>query len=156
MSDFPFPWWDKTVTIYNKVVDPTTQRVTWYKNTAENCFWKYVNNTYTIGNAGTSTGGIVLETKSVICRIPKSDKFVDKKTWRELPEEERAEHFTFANGDIIVLGEVEDVIDEYTAGQRSTDLVAKYKEDDACIEIDTYVDNCQTGVNLEHYRIVGK
>ena len=156
MSEFPFPWWDKTVTIYNKVVDPTTQRITWYKNTAENCFWKYVNNTYTIGNAGTSARGIVLETKSVICRIPKSDKFVDKKTWRELPEEERAEHFTFANGDIIILGEVEDVIDEYTAGQRSTDLVAKYKEDDACIEIDTYVDNCQTGVNLEHYRIVGK
>lgn len=151
MSDFPFPWWDKTVTIYNKVVDPTTQRITWYKNTAENCFWKYVNNSYTIRGSM-----ITLDTKDVICRIPKTDKFVDKKTWRELPEEERAEHFTFANGDIIILGEVEDVIDEYTAGQRSTDLVAKYKEDDACIEIDTYVDNCQTGVNLEHYRIVGK
>lgn len=151
MSDFPFPWWDKTVTIYNKVVDPTTQRITWYRNTAENCFWKYVNNSYTIRGSM-----ITLDTKDVICRIPKTDKFVDKKTWRELPEEERAEHFTFANGDIIILGEVEDVIDEYTAGQRSTDLVAKYKEDDACIEIDTYVDNCQTGVNLEHYRIVGK
>lgn len=151
MSEFPFPWWDKTVTIYNKVVDPTTQRITWYKNTAENCFWKYVNNSYTIRGSM-----ITLDTKDVICRIPKTDKFVDKKTWRELKDEERKDYFTLANGDIIILGEVEDVIDEYTAGKRSTDLVAKYKEDDACIEIDTYVDNCQTGVNLEHYRIVGK
>lgn len=151
MSEFPFPWWDKTVTIYNKVVDPTTQRITWYKNTAENCFWKYVNNSYTIRGSM-----ITLDTKDVICRIPKTDKFVDKKTWRELSDEERKNYFTLANGDIIILGEVEDVIDEYTAGQRSTDLVAKYKEDDACIEIDTYVDNCQTGVGLYHYRVVGK
>lgn len=151
MSEFPFPWWDKTVTIYNKVVDPTTQRITWYKNTAENCFWKYVNNSYTIRGSM-----ITLDTKDVICRIPKTDKFVDKKTWRELTDEERKDYFTLANGDIIILGEVEDVIDEYTAGQRSTDLVTKYKEYDACIEIDTYVDNCQTGVNLDHYRVVGK
>lgn len=151
MSEFPFPWWDKTVTIYNKVVDPTTQRITWYKNTAENCFWKYVNNSYTIRGSM-----ITLDTKNVICRIPKTDKFVDKKTWQELTDEERKDYFTLANGDIIILGEVEDVIDEYTAGQRSTDLVTKYKEYDACIEIDTYVDNCQTGVNLDHYRVVGK
>lgn len=151
MSEFPFPWWDKTVTIYNKVVDPTTQRITWYKNTAENCFWKYVNNSYTIRGSM-----ITLDTKDVICRIPKTDKFVDKKTWQELSDEERKNYFTLANGDIIILGEVGDVIDEYTAGQRSTDLVTKYKEYDACIEIDTYVDNCQTGVNLDHYRIVGK
>lgn len=151
MSEFPFPWWDKIVTIYNKVVDPTTQRITWYKNTAENCFWKYVNNSYTIRGSM-----ITLDTKNVICRIPKTDKFVDKKTWRELADEARKDYFTLANGDIIILGEVEDVIDEYTAGKRSTDLIAKYKEDDACIEIDTYVDNCQTGVGLEHYRVVGK
>lgn len=156
MNDFPFPWWDKTVTIYNKIVDATTQRVSWYKNTVDNCFWKYVNNTYTIGRSGVSSTGVILETKSVICRIPKSDKFVDKKTWRELKDEDRKDYFTLANGDIIILGEVEDVIDEYTAGKRSTDLIAKYKEDDACIEIDTYVDNCQTGVGLEHYRVVGK
>lgn len=151
MSEFPFPWWDKTVTIYNKVVDPATQRITWYKNTAENCFWKYVNNSYTIRGSM-----ITLDTKDVICRIPKTDKFVDKKTWQELTDEERKNYFTLANGDIIILGEVEDVIDEYTAGQRSTDLITKYKEYDACIEIDTYVDNCQTGVNLDHYRVVGK
>ena len=156
MSNFPFPWWDKTITIYNKVIDPTTQRVSWYKNTVENCFWKCVNNTYVIGRGGISSAGITLETKDVICRIPQDDRFVTKSEWRELKDAERKDYFTLANGDIVVLGEVTDEIDEYTAGKRSTDLVAKYKEDDACIEIDTYVDNVQTGVGLAHYRIVGK
>lgn len=156
MSNFPFPWWDKTITIYNKVIDPTTQRVVWYRNTVENCFWKAVNNLYTIGRGGISTTGITLSTKDVICRIPQSDKYVDRRTWGELKDEDREDYFTLADGDIIILGEVEDVIDEYTAGQRSTDLLTKYKNYDACIEIDTYVDNCQTGVNLPHYRIIGK
>ena len=149
MSNFPFPWWDKTITIYNKVVDPTTQRVSWYRNTIENCFWKYVNNIY-------YNGTMRFETKDTICRIPQDERFVDKATWRNLKDEDRKDYFTFANGDIIILGEVSDTIDEYTAGKHSTDLVAKYKEDDACIEIDTYVDNVQTGVGLEHYRIIGK
>lgn len=149
MSNLPFPWWDKTVTIYNKVVDPTTQRVSWYRTYVTNCFWKYVNNTYTL-----KSNPLILETKSVICRIPKDKRFVDKATWKSLTD--RNDKFTFANGDIIILGRVDDVIDEYTSGSRSTDLLAKYKELDACIEIDTYVDNTQTGVDLEHYRIVGK
>lgn len=154
MSDFPFAWWDKTITVYNKFVDPTTQHISWYRTTVENCFWKYVNNTYTVGNAGISARGLTLETKDVICRIPKDDRFVGKREWRELAD--KSNNFTLANGDIIILGEVEDVIDEYTAGQRSTDLIAKYKEDDTCLEVDTYVDNVQTGVGLEHYRVVGK
>ena len=71
MSNFPFPWWDKTVTIYNKVVDPTTQRITWYSTVVENCFWKYVNNLYNMGRYGMSTVGVQLEIKNVVCRIPK-------------------------------------------------------------------------------------
>lgn len=156
MSNFPFAWWDKTVTIYNKVVDPTNQRVTWYRNTVENCFWKSTNTLYTLGRYGMSSLGVQLETKDVICRIPQDDRFVDRKTWREMKDTDRKDHFTLCNGDIVVLGEVEDVIDDYTPGQRSTDIVAKYKEDDACIEVETYVDNVQTGVGLAHYRVVGR
>ena len=156
VSNFPFAWWNKTITIYNRVVDPTTQRVSWYRNTIENCFWKYVNNTYTIGRSGISSSGVQLTTKDVVCRIPKDDRFVDKRGWAELSESERAEHFTLNTGDLIVAGEVTDVIDEYTAGQRSTDLVTKYKKFDECLEIDTYVDNTGRGIGLEHYRIVGK
>jgi hypothetical protein len=98
----------------------------------------------------------VLETKNIVCRIPKDDKFVTKRVWKTLTDSEKATHFTLSNGDIIVLGEVTDVIDEYTDGQRSTDLLAKYKEFDECLEIDAYVNNTGEGLGVEHYRIVGK
>ena len=149
MSNFPFAWWDKTITIFNKYVDPTTQRVSWYKTVVENCFWKYVNNTYTL-----KRDKITLETKSVICRIPQDSRFVDKRTWKGLAD--KSDTFTLANGDIVVLGEVDDEIDEYVSGKRSTDLLTKYKEYDECFEIDTYVNNVQTGVGLEHYKVIGK
>lgn len=149
MSNLPFPWWDKTITIYNKVVDPTTQRISWYRTVVKNCFWKYVNNTYTIRGSN-----VLLETKDIICRIPKDKRYADKATWKGLSD--KSDSFTLANGDIIILGEVEDVIDEYTTGKRSTDIIAKYKEVDACLEIDTYVDNVRTGVDLEHYKVIGK
>ena len=157
VSNFPFPWWDKTVTIYNKLKDPTTQKISWYRNTAENCFWKYINNTYAIGgSSGLSSQGIMLETKHIICRIPKSDKYVDKRVWLELSAGERSDYFTLGNGDIVVLGEVTDVIDEYVAGKRSTDLLTKYKEFNECFEIDGFTINVNDGVGLEHYKVSGK
>lgn len=154
MNNFPFPWWDKTLTIYNRVIDPTTQRISWYRTVVNNCFWKATNDLYNMGRYGMSTVGIQLEIKGIICRIPKDKRFVDKRAWKELTD--KTGKFTLANGDIIILGKVDDEIDEYTAGQRSTDFIAKYKEYDACLEVDTYVDNVQTGVGLEHYRVVGK
>lgn len=156
MSNFPFPWWDKTVTIYNKLIDPTTQKVSWYRNTVTNCFWKCENIMFSMGRYGVSTIGVLTENKNIICRIPKDERYVDKRTWDTLNESERSEYFTLANGDIIVLGEVTDTIDEYVAGQRSTDLLTKYKKYDECLEVDTYVNNVQSGIGLEHYRIVGK
>ena len=156
MSNFPFPWWDKTVTIYNKLIDPTTQHITWYKTTCENCFWKCTNTLFNMGRYGVSTLGVRIEDKEIVCRIPESEKFVDKRVWETLDETERENSFTLANGDIIVLGEVDDVIDEYTEGQRSTDLITKYKAYDECLEVSAYVNNCQTGSNLRHYRIIGK
>lgn len=154
MSDLPFPWWDKTITIYNKYVDPETQRVTWYKTIIKNCFWKAANTIYNMGRFGMSTVGIQLETKTITCRIPKDKRYVTKRTWSTLTD--KSGKFTLANGDIIVLGEVDDVIDDYTPGQRSTDLLSKYKVYDECLEIEAYADNVRTGIALEHYRITGK
>lgn len=107
-----------------------------------------------MGRYGMSTVGVQLEVKNVVCRIPKDKRFVDKRTWDALTD--KAGHFTLANGDIIILGDVADTIDEYTTGKRSTDLLTKYKAYDECIEIESYVNNVQSGVGLEHYRIVGK
>ena len=154
MSNFPFPWWDKTVTVYNKEVNPTTNRISWYRTVVENCFWKATNNIFNMGRYGVSTIGVLTETKTIICRIPQSDEYVNRREWHLLTD--KSGHFTLENGSIIVLGEVDDVIDEYTKGQRSTDLLAKYKQYDECLEVDTYVDNVQEGISLPHYRIVGK
>lgn len=154
MSNFPFPWWDKTVTIYNKYIDPTTQRISWYRTVVNNCFWKAQNLMFSMGRYGVSTIGVITENKEIICRIPQDKRFLEKGAWRELAD--KTTRFTLANGDIIVLGRVEEDIDEYTPGKRSNDLLAKYREYDACLEIDVYVNNVQTGVNLEHYRVVGK
>ena len=153
MSNFPFAWWDKTITLYNKYVDPTTQVITWYRTVINNCFWKNVNETYYVGTRGISTSGVKLETKTITCRIPEDERYVDRKTWDELAD--KSKNFTIGNGDIIILGEVNDTIDETTSGKHSTDLVSKYKKYDASLMIDTYVINTVTGVGLRHYRIVG-
>ena len=133
MSNFPFVWWDKTITLYNKYVDPTTQVVSWYRTVINNCFWKNVNETYYVGTRGISTTGVKLETKDIICRIPQDDRYVD----------------------IIILGEVEDVINETEKGSRSTDLVSKYRQYDKSLMIDKYTINTGTGVGMPHYKIVG-
>ena len=153
MSNFPFAWWDKTITLYNKYVDPTTQVISWYSTVIHNCYWKNINETYYVGTRGISTSGVKLETKNITCRIPKDAKYVDRKTWYELAD--KSKNFTIGNGDIIVLGEVTDIIDETESGKHSTDLITKYKKYDACLQVDTYVINTGTGIGMEHYRIVG-
>lgn len=152
MNKYP-AWWDKTVTIYNKFIDSSTQQVSWYRTVVENCFWKYENNRYRIGQSYNST--VILESKTIICRIPKNDKFVDKREWLEMSATERSEYFTFGINDIIVLGEVDDVINEYAAGERSNDLITKYKELQGCLQVETYIVNTGTGVGIEHYRVNG-
>ena len=154
MSSVGFPFWDKTVTLYNKYVDSTTQKTTWYRTVIENCFWKDVNETYYVGTRGISTTGVKLETKQVICRIQEDDRYLAKGAWDAL--EYKSEYFTLSQGDIIVLGEVNDEIDDYTSGKRSTDLITKYKALQSCIEVDTCVNNVMTGVGLAHYRVIGK
>lgn len=154
MSNFPFAWWDKTITIYNRYVDPTNQHITWYRTVVENCFWKASNEMFSMGRYGVSTIGVVTPVKTIICRIPQSADFADKLEWKELSD--KSEKFTLANEDIIILGEVDDEIDEYATGKRSSDLIARYKEYDACLVIDTYTNNVQTGVGLAHYRVTGK
>lgn len=147
MSNFPFPWWDKTITIYNRYVNPTNQRVSWYRTVVKECFWKCTNTVYVSGN------NAAFNTKAIICRIPKNKRFVDKQAWKAL--DDKTTRFTLGNGDIIILGEVNDVIDEYVAGLHSTDLLTKYKEFDACLQVDTYVIDDYTGVGLEHYKVIG-
>lgn len=150
MSKPGYPiWWENTVTIYNKYTDPTTQVVTWYRTVLTDCFWSLQGTKITISD-------VVLDSKSALCRIPKSDKFLERKDWNALSADQKVNYFTIGQSDIVVNGEVDDVINEYQAGHRSTDLLSKYREYQSCMEITEYSNNTGTGRNNEHYMLRGK
>ena len=147
MNNYPV-WWDQTVTIYNKYLNPETRVVTWYKSVVKNCFWKYTGNKITVNES-------TIETDNTICRIPKNDKYLDRHEWEILPEESRKEHFCLGTGDIIVKGEVEDIIDDYVAGSRSSDLLTKYRKLEGCMLIERCSVNTGLGRGNEHYYVKG-
>ena len=150
MSREGYPiWWDTTVTIYNKYVDKQTSVVTWYKTIVTDCFWQ-------LSGTAISVGGTVLDAKKTICRIPKDSRFLEKQEWVKLPNDLMTEHFTLAQGDIIVKGECEFNIDESVKGYRSTDLLKQYSEYQACLEITEFSINTGVGRNNEHYLARGK
>lgn len=147
MNNYP-SWWNIKVTIYNKFEDPQTNLVRWFKHSVDGTFWKYAGNKVVIGNT-------VLETKDIICRLRKDDKFLERHEWISLPNDKMADYFTLAQGDIIVKGDVEDEIDEYTSGRRSTDLKRKYKGLQGCLEIQEWANNTGGGRGNEHYYVKG-
>ena len=144
------PWWDTTVTIYNQFEDAQTKVITWYRNVVNGCFWDYQSNKLVVGET-------VLESNKTICRIRKDDRFLQPFEYKEIPNDHKAEYFTWAKGDIIIKGEVDDEIDEYERGQRSTDLIKKYKDLQGCIEIDHVSINAGGGRSgmSEHYLAEG-
>lgn len=147
MNDNPF-WWNKDITVYNKYEDPQTHVVQWYKTQLSKCFWSNRGQRLTLGDT-------VIETGSIICRIPKDDTFLEKYLWVQLPNDEMGKHFTLGKGDILVKGHVDDVIDEYTKGSRATDLIAKYSDLQGCMQINEITINTGAGLNNEHYLVRG-
>lgn len=148
MSANVFPWWEDTVTIYNRYEDPLTNIVKWYKHTVDNCFWKNDDIKISIGNT-------VLEGNSTMCRIPQSDDFIERHSWESLTNDLMGNYFTLGVGDIVIRGEVDDVVDEYTNKHRSSDLLAKYKSLQGCIEIKSVSINTGTAKCIPHYLIRG-
>lgn len=145
VSNYP-AWWNTTITVYNKYVDSITDRVTWHRTVLTNCFWKYTVNKLTINK-------VTLDTNTIVCRIPQDTLFKRKSEWVALPNDQMSQYFTLGVGDIIVEGEVDDVIDEYTAGSRSTDLLNKYTQYSECIEIGAVAINVGGGRNHPHYYV---
>ena len=147
MNDYPI-WWDSTLTIYNRFEDAQTNVITWYRTVVNDSFWKYVGDRVVINQT-------VLETNNIICRIPESDKFLEKYKWIQLPNDEMSQYFTLGPGDIIIKGEVEDIVNEYQSGHRSNDLVKKYKQLQGCMEVQEVAINIGIGRNNPHYYVKG-
>lgn len=143
MSDMYPVWWDTTITLFNKYEDSKGE-VTWYKTVLTGCFWKYETDYQRVDNATQMT-------KVLLCRVRKSSDFLENYVWEE--ESSKDSYFTFNDGDILIKGEVEDTINEYTTGQRASDLLKKYK--DRCAEITECRINVGAGRVCEHYLVRG-
>lgn len=142
-------WWDTTITLYNRHEDSTTNIVAWHGTVISGCFYKSANNKVTVGQTE-------LETNNIIVRIPQNDNFTDYGEWINLSDDMKKECFTLHQGDIIVKGAVEDNIDEYTKGKRSTDFLAKYKECGSCLTVKNWQDNTGVGRCAPHYYVSGE
>ena len=148
MNHYP-SWWNETITIYNRYTDPVTKLITWYRHVVHGAFWKDIGNNITIDKT-------VIATDVIICRMRVDDAFMPKYDWMRLPNDEMSEYYALGKGDIIVHAEVEDEIDEYTNGSKSTDLVRKYKDLQGCMTIDKVTININGGRGNEHYLVQGK
>ena len=147
MNNYP-SWWNTTVTLFNKYEDPTSQLITWYKTVIDGCFWSNIQDRVKIGKT-------VLETDSIICRIRKDERYKDIEEWLVLPSDLKANYFTLRNQDILIKGDVDETINEYQSGSRSTDVLAKYKRLQKCLEVAQFADNTGGGRGNEHYYVKG-
>ena len=147
MNNYP-SWWDTTVTLFNKYEDPTTQLVSWYKTTIEGCFWSNLHDRVKIGKT-------ILEADGIICRIRKDARYLDIEDWLILPSDLKSNYFTLRQQDILIKGDIADEINEYQSGSRSTEILAKYKQFQQCLEIAQFMDNTGGGRGNEHYYVKG-
>ena len=147
MSKYP-NWWSDTVTVYNKYEDEQTHVISWYKTVINGAFWKYVHDKASIGET-------TLEVEKIVCRIRKDDRFKERYEWVNQPNDKKSDYFTLGAGDIIVLHAVDDEINEYSNGHRSSDIIEKYKKLQGCMEIKTVSINTSFGRGIPHYRAEG-
>lgn len=147
MNIYP-EWWDTSITVYNRHIDQQTDVVSWYRHNINGAFWKYIKDKITMGET-------VLETNKIVCRIRKNENYLDKYEWEQLPNDIKPSYFTLAQGDIIVKGTVDEDINEYISGHRSTDIIAKYKALQGCMEVDLATNNTGRGRGQEHYLAEG-
>lgn len=142
MNNYP-EWWCDTVTLYNKYT-ASNGEITWYRTVLKGCFWKYITDYDRVDDRTEMT-------KVLLCRVRKSSKFLEDYLWAE--NTDRAKYFTFNEGDILIKGEVSDVLDEYVSGSRSSDLLNKYKS--RCAQITECAINVGGNRVNEHYRVRG-
>ena len=142
------PWWEDTITVYNKYQDPITNLITWHRHVIHDCFWKYEYDKVLINET-------VIKSYKIVCRIPIQPNFKEKYEWVKLPNDEMDEYFTLGVNDIIFRGEVEEEIDEYTKEKRSTDFIEKYKSLQGCMTVESFAINTGLGRCCEHYHVEG-
>lgn len=112
-------YWNDSITVYNKNegLDGT---IVWYRHLLNKCFVKKTN-------IKLYSNGSIIQSDDNIIRIPIQSNYKTPFEWNTLADIQKSEALTLQMGDIIILGNVDDIINEYENGQRSSDLIAKYK-----------------------------
>ena len=108
------PTFNTTITLFNRyeVKMESGIEIRWNKTVLANCFFSAVQST--------GLSDITLKPSyNYVCRIPENDKFLSDYSGQ-------SGFFTLHPDDIIVRGEVSDVISD-TDGQRAADIINKYK-----------------------------
>lgn len=142
-------WWSDTITLFNRHEDADTNVVSWYKTILHGCFVKNV-----INKVALVGGNTLLEANDFIVRIPENDRFRNYGDY--ISNDLMDSFFTLHQGDIIIKGSIDDDIDEYMNGKRSTDILAKYKEYGCCMVVKKWQDNTGKGRELPHYYVSGE
>jgi hypothetical protein len=130
---------DKTITLYNKRFDSATKQTTWLKTVITGVSWSGQQKVITGDGLSTNDGYSV--------RIPQGnmpDGFLDRSAYVALADP--SGHWTAQNGDVVVLGESEDVINGIT------EITKRYTE---CFTV-TAVHTANIHRLLPHLRIEGK
>ena len=138
--------WNKTITLYNRYEDPNTGAISWHRHLITGCFIKHTNQK-------SHSGNVTFATDETIIRIPEQPSYMPPHQWIDLPADKKSKNMTLRGGDLIFLGTVNKNIDEYTAGQRSSDLIAKYSALGAVFVSSV---NVNTDLPGAHYYVRGK
>lgn len=139
-------WWNSNITLYNKHIDSVTGEISWYRHNLSDVFLKRTN-------TNTQVGDVKLLTDTNIIRILRQNDFLSPFEWQKLPNDQKGNYFTLQTGDIIILGNVSDEINEYIKGERSTDLISKYENTLGSISIQSV--NINDWGKLAHYLVMG-
>lgn len=115
--------WSNDITVYHRTTS-SNGRVSWTRSVYKNCFWK--------SQSGTTGWSAAADTATKRVRISGSANV--------------------SVGDIVILGVVNDTIDEYTQGSRSTDIKKAHPES---ITVTGVRRNAGTGRLLPHICIDG-
>lgn len=112
-------YWNKTITLYNKYEDEQGD-TKYIRHKLERCFCKMTDTTKNNGDVQAKTSGFII-------RIPEQGNYLPPYKWLALSADEKENFITLQSGDLIFLDDIDDEINENISGQRSSDLITKYK-----------------------------
>lgn len=139
------PFGNITVTIYNRYqYKNSTGKIitTWKRSVINGCGQIYKS-------VLTSNNGIQLAGTQQMIQIPHTENYVDEYEWDSMINDSRADRFTAQSGDLIVLGEVEDEVDEFSVIE---DIEKKYAS--LSFKIKQVNKNYGVGYPIPHIQVV--